>query len=89
MSRMLNLENSFLEYLHFDLLALSWKNLKKNLSLLEPPLPPLQKKQSFLTYFKPSQISRAELKLPIFQHVTAHLIQDNVTAKRLSGDSCD
>jgi len=42
------------------------------------------KNNKIMIYFKPSQISRDELKLPIFQHVIEHLMAENIIAKRFS-----
>jgi len=39
--------------------------------------------------FKPNQISRDELKLPMFQQVIEHLIADKIMARRFSADGCD
>ena len=42
--------------------------------------------KSSSTYLRPSQISRAELKFPMFQHVMAHRMEDKMMASLLSDD---
>ena len=80
---MLNSKSSFQENLRFGWLKQSFR--KKNFNFF------FQNKIIILiyNYFKPSHISREELKLPRFQHVIAHLIADNMIANRLSGDGWD